>query len=150
LVQNEVFALFTLLSGYRNLSKYFTMMGTSSVVGRYPRTAQGTHMLKLISVQSLSAAAAAALIGSLAAFLTPVAPQARADTQAEAPALPRATSKGDRLPQLVTGRACSSKAWPNYDRGCQFDLRRSVDNVRAVRIVNMEKLVSPVIVASKQ
>ena len=107
-------------------------------------------MFKLISVQSLSAASAAALIGASAAFLTPAAPQARADTQAEAPALPRSISKGDRLPPQVTGRACSSKPWPNYDQGCQFDLRRSVDDVRAVRIVNMEKLVSPVITASKQ
>ena len=107
-------------------------------------------MFKLIWVQSLSAAAAAALIGSLATFLAPVAPQARADTQAEAPASPRSTPKGDRLPLLVTGRACSSKAWPNYDRGCQFDLRRSVDDVRTVRVVNMEKRVPPVSIAIKQ
>jgi hypothetical protein len=107
-------------------------------------------MFKLISVQSISAAAAAALVGTLAAFLTPVAPQARAETQVEAAALQRSHVKGDRLPQLVTGRACSSTSWPNYDRGCQFDLRRSVDDVRAVRIVSMEKPVSPVIVASKQ
>ena len=107
-------------------------------------------MFKLISVQSVSAAAAAALVGSLAAFLTPGAPQARADTQLEAPASPRSASKGDRLPQLVTGRPCSSKSWPHYDQRCQFDLRRSADDVRAVRIVNMEKPVSPVIVASKQ
>lgn len=107
-------------------------------------------MFKLISVQSVSAAAAAALVGTLAAFLTPVAPQARAETQVEALALQRSHVKGDRLPVLVTGRACSSKSWPNYDRGCQFDLRRSADDVRVVRIVNMEKPVSPVIVASKQ
>jgi len=107
-------------------------------------------MVKLISVQSVSAAAAAALVGTLAAFLTPVAPQARAETQVEALVLQRSHVKGDRLPVLVTGRACSSKSWPNYDRGCQFDLRRSADDVRVVRIVNMEKPVSPVIVASKQ
>jgi hypothetical protein len=106
-------------------------------------------MFKLISVQSVSAAAAAALVGTLAAFLTPVAPQARAEAQVEALALQRSHVKGDRLPVLVTGRACSSKSWPNYDRGCQFDLRRSADDVRVVRIVNMEKPVSPVIVASK-
>ena len=106
-------------------------------------------MFKLISVQSLSAAAAAALVGSLATFLTPVAPQARAETQAEEPASPRSTSRGDRLPLLVTGRACSAKAWPNYDRGCQFDLRRSADDVRTARVVNMEKAIRPVVVASK-
>lgn len=100
-------------------------------------------MFKLISVQSVSATAVAALIGALAAFLTPVAPQARAETQVAVPALERSNVKGDRLPQLVTGRACSSTSWPNYDRGCQFDLRRSIDDVRVVRIVNMEKPVWP-------
>ena len=106
-------------------------------------------MLKFITARSISAAAAAALVGSLAAFLTPVAPQARAETQGEASALQRLHVKGDRLPLLVTGRACSSKSWPNYDRGCQFDLRRPVDDVRTVRIVNMEKPMSPVVLASK-
>ena len=38
-------------------------------------------MFKLISARSISAAVAAALVGSFAAFLTPVAPQARAETQ---------------------------------------------------------------------
>ena len=107
-------------------------------------------MFKLISVQSISAAAAAALVGSLAAFLTPVAPQARAEPQGEATSVERPSVKGDRLPVLVTGRACSSRSWPNYDQACQFDLRRSADDVRIVRIVNMEKTVSPVVVASKQ
>src|SRR3954452_13458316 len=102
-----------------------------------PTRPGGLHMFKLISVRSLSAAAA--LVGSLTVFLTPVAPQAKADTQAEAPASPRSTAKGDRLPRLVTGRACSSKSWPHYDQHCQFDLRRSVDDVRAVRIVNYGK-----------
>ena len=37
-------------------------------------------MFKLISAQSISAAVAAALVGGFAAFLTPVAPQARAET----------------------------------------------------------------------
>ena len=107
-------------------------------------------MVKFLSAQFISAAAAAALVASLAASFTPVASQARAETHAEAASLQRASVKGNRLPQLVTGRACSTKSWPNYDRGCQFDLRRSADDIRTVRIVNMEKTVSPVVVASKQ
>src|SRR5438128_9497212 len=94
-------------------------------------------MFKVLSAQSISAAAAAALIGCLAAFLTPVAPSARAETQTDATALVRVHVKADRLPRLVTGRACSSASWPNYDQVCQFDLRRSADDVRVVRIVNM-------------
>jgi len=103
-------------------------------------------MFKVLSAQSLSAAAAAALIGCFAAFLTPVAPPARAEAQNDASALARVHVKADRLPRLVTGRACSSASWPNYDQACQFDLRRSADDVRAVRIVNLEKTSSPIVV----
>jgi hypothetical protein len=94
-------------------------------------------MFKVLSTQSISAAAAAALVGSLAACLPSAAPQARAETASEAASIQLAHAKGDRLPRLVTGRACSSASWPNYDQACQFDLRRSADDVRVVRIVNM-------------
>jgi len=93
-------------------------------------------MFKVFSVQSFSALAAAALVGCVAAFLAPVAPQARAEIQRKA-ASDTIHVKGDRLPRLITGRACSSASWPNYDQACQFDLRRSADDVRVVRIVNM-------------
>jgi hypothetical protein len=96
-------------------------------------------MFKVLSAQSISAAAAAALIGCLTAFLTPVAPPARAEAESRVTALNGVHVKADRLPRLVTGRACSSASWPNYDQACQFDLRRSADDVRVVRIVNMEK-----------
>ena len=105
-------------------------------------------MFKVFSAQSISVATAAALVGCFAAFLTPVAPQARAETQSHVTALDRAL-KADRLPRLVTGRACSSASWPNYDQACQFDLRRSADDVRVVRVVSMGKTASPVAVASK-
>jgi hypothetical protein len=105
-------------------------------------------MIKILSAQFISGATAAALVASLAAFFTPVASQASAETQRGAAALQRSL-KGDRLPLLVTGRTCSFTSWPNYDRGCQFDLRRSADDIRTVRIVNMEKTVSPVVVANK-
>ena len=94
-------------------------------------------MFKVLSVQSISALAAAALVGCVAAFLMPVAPQARAESQGQATASDAIHVKRDRLPRLVTGRACSSASWPNYDQVCQFDLRRSADDVRVVRIVNM-------------
>ena len=99
-------------------------------------------MLNILSVQSISAIAAATLAGCVAALLMPLAPQAGAETAGKASSESKATSnavhvKGDRLPRLVTGRACSSASWPNYDQACQFDLRRSADDVRVVRIVNM-------------
>jgi len=93
-------------------------------------------MFKVLSIRSISAIAAAMLGGCVVVLLTPLAPQTGAET------ISKATSdaihvKGDRLPRLVTGRACSSASWPNYDLPCQFDLRRSADDVRVVRIVNM-------------
>jgi hypothetical protein len=93
-------------------------------------------MFKVLSVQSISAIAAATLAACVGALLTPLSPQEGAKT------ISKSTSdaihvKGDRLPRLVTGRACSSASWPNYDLPCQFDLRRSADDVRVVRIVNM-------------
>jgi hypothetical protein len=105
-------------------------------------------MIRLFSTKSISAAMAAALVGGFAVYLAPVQSQAGVETQREA-ALQRPHVKGDRLPPLVTGRACSSASWPNYDRGCQFDLRRPADDVRIVRIVSMEKPVLPVGGASK-
>jgi len=102
-------------------------------------------MFKVLSAQSASAVAAAALIGCLAAFLMPVAPPARAEIQSDATALDLVSVKADRLPRLVTGSACSSASWPNYDRACQFDLRRSADDVRVVRMVNLEKTSSPIV-----
>jgi hypothetical protein len=102
-------------------------------------------MFKILSTQSISAVAAAALIGCFAALLVPVAPPATAQTQSSATVLDRVHAKADRLPRLVTGRGCSSASWPNYDQACQFDLRRSADDVRVVRIVSMEKTGSAIV-----
>lgn len=105
-------------------------------------------MFRLFSTQSISTVVAAALVAGFAVYLTPVQAERTVESVGEA-ALERPHVKGDRLPQLVTGRACSSAAWPNYDRGCQFDLRRPADDVRIVRVVGMQKTVSPVGVASQ-
>jgi hypothetical protein len=94
-------------------------------------------MVRLAATQSISAVTAAALVGTVAAFLTPVAPEARAGTQVGTAALHGAHVKADRLPARVTGAACSSQSWPSYDLVCQFDLRRSADNVRKVRVVSL-------------
>jgi hypothetical protein len=90
-------------------------------------------MLRVFSVQSMTVVAAAALLGSVAAFFTPIAPVAMAQ-----PA-PGAHAKGDRLPRLVTGSACSAQSWPNFDQKCRFDLRRSADDMRAVRVVSLSR-----------
>jgi hypothetical protein len=88
-------------------------------------------MFRVFSAQSMAIAVAAALVGSFAAFFTPIAPAAIAQPAAGVHA------KGDRLPRLVTGSACSSQSWPSFDRKCQFDLRRSADDFREVRVVSL-------------
>lgn len=93
-------------------------------------------MARIITAQSISAVTAAALVGTIVAFLTPIASDAKADIQAGAAVLGSA-AKGDRLPARLTGAPCASQAWPNYELTCQFDLRRSADDVRQVRIVNL-------------
>jgi len=91
-------------------------------------------MFQHFSGQSIAAGAAAALIGSCAAFLTPILPAAaQVDAQAS---VQRVLAKGDRLP-FVTGSACSAQSWPSFDQKCQFDLRRSADDVRQVRVVSL-------------
>ena len=94
-------------------------------------------MFRLLSTQSIATGLAAALIGSFAAFLTPIAPAAApADPQV---AGQRVLTKADRLPRLVTGAACSAQSWPSFDQKCQFDLRRSADDVRQVRVVSLNR-----------
>jgi len=90
-------------------------------------------MFRVFSIQSMAAVAAAALLGGFAAVLTPIAPAAMAQ-----PA-PGVHAKGDRLPRLVTGSACSTQSWPDFDQKCRFDLRRSADDVRAVRVVSLSR-----------
>ena len=47
--------------------------------------------------------------------------------------------KGDRLPLAVKGTACSRRKWPHYDQRYLFNYRRSADEVRTVRILNLDK-----------
>jgi hypothetical protein len=88
-------------------------------------------MVRLFSAQSLAIAAATVLGGGFAALFAPIAPAAIAQPAAGV------HTKGDRLPRLVTGYACSSQSWPSFDQKCLFDLRRSADDVRAVRVVSL-------------
>jgi len=75
------------------------------------------------------------MIGSCAAFLTPIVPAA-AQVDAEV-SIQTVLKKADRLPRLVTGSPCSAQSWPSFDQKCQFDLRRSADDVRQVRVVSL-------------
>ena len=92
-------------------------------------------MSKSIIAKSVTVAALiAVLVAGATVVFTPAVPQAMADTVA-ADTLHKPTAKGDRLPSLASGAACSSRGWPYYEQICQFDLRRTADSARMVRVV---------------
>ncbi len=107
-------------------------------------------MLRLITTKSLTAATAATIAAGIAIFMT-VAPQAKAPPQVTSAVAEHALAKGDRLRPLVKGAACLGRSWPNYDQTCQFDLRKSADHVRPVRVLDLERARTPlnVVIASR-
>jgi hypothetical protein len=82
---------------------------------------------------SAGAIMAITFIGGSAIFLSGVL-EVRAESPVEV-AAQRPHAKGDRLPVFFKGTACSSLGWPHYEQACQFDMRRSADDVRIVRVL---------------
>ena len=91
-------------------------------------------MFKFVTTKSITAIAVAALVASLAALLTSIGPEAKAESPAKA-AQHQAYGKGDRLPAHSKGAACSTRGWPHYEPKCQFDLRQPGNVARTVRII---------------
>ena len=85
------------------------------------------------AIVSASAIMTAAFVGGLAVILSG-APEVKAEPQIKI-AVDHVHAKADRLPVAVKGPACSSLGWPHYEQACQFDMRRSVDDVRIVRVL---------------
>jgi hypothetical protein len=83
---------------------------------------EGTAMLRSFNapltttIASVGAIMTAALIGGVAVFLSGVL-EVRAEPAAVVVA-PQTHVKGDRLPVLFKGTACSSLGWPHYEQGC--------------------------------
>ena len=92
-------------------------------------------MFQSVTVKSIAAVAAAALVAGVVAFLTSAVPPAMAGPQGEGAVVHQPQAKGDRGSLLVTGSACSSQSWPNYDLNCQFDTRRPANKAPTVRRV---------------
>ena len=105
---------------------------------------------RLITTKTVTVAAAATIAAGIAIFMT-VAPQAKAPPQVTSAVAEHALAKGDRLRPLVKGAACSGQSWPNYNQTCQFDLRKSADHVRPVRVLDLERARAPldVVIASR-
>jgi hypothetical protein len=86
-----------------------------------------------------TAAVIAGLIVSLTVglivVLTPDAPNAGvAAVESSQP-----FASNDRPTVLANRAACSQHGWPNYPQSCLFDKRASADDVRKVRIVDLER-----------
>jgi hypothetical protein len=81
---------------------------------------------------SLGAIAAATLAGCVTVLLSGVPPVQAAQMKV---ATHQALAKGDRLPVVAKGTACSALGWPNYEAICQFDLRPTVGETRPVRVI---------------
>jgi hypothetical protein len=76
----------------------------------------------------------ATFLGGLAVFLISGVLDARAKPVTTV-AVQQTQGKGDRLPILQKGAACSSRGWPNYEPKCQFDMRRPLAAMPTVRII---------------
>jgi hypothetical protein len=87
----------------------------------------------LVTIASAGAIMTAILIGGVVVFLSGVL-EVSAEPQVKV-AVHQSDTKSDRLQVLLKGAACSSRGWPNYEQGCQFDMRRLVDDARTVRVI---------------
>src|SRR3954462_13553161 len=84
----------------------------------------------------LIAVVGATALASLIAVSLALAPPAKAAPTEDTV---QSHTKGDRLPMRATGSACSSFGWPHYEQGCQFDLSRSADPIRTVRVLDLSR-----------
>src|SRR5215212_7789612 len=84
----------------------------------------------------LIAIVGAAALASLSAVSVALAPPAKAARTRDTV---QSHTKGDRLPMRSTGSACSSLGWPHYEQSCLFDLRRSADAARTVRVLDLSR-----------
>jgi hypothetical protein len=105
-------------------------------------------MSKTITLPFIVAFSAASVIASVLVLLTSVAPPASAEPEPSVVQASARISPGALAPQAqvaaFTGRPCSVRSWPNYDQGCQFDLRATGEGVRTVRIVDLEIRRNPI------
>ena len=104
------------------------------VVTSDARGVRGFTMFKSLAARFITAVAAAALVAGVTVFLTPAAPDARAELKVQSTVNPP-LAKDDHLPVRVTGPACSLRGWPHYEQSCLFDSRHPADEMRKVRVI---------------
>jgi hypothetical protein len=104
------------------------------VLSFQPSRTLGVKMFKSIIAIAITTVATAGLMAGLMAFSTSVVPEAKAEAQVM-DAFHQPYAKGNRLAVPPRGAACSSRGWPYYEQGCQFDLRKPADESRTVRVI---------------
>jgi hypothetical protein len=107
-------------------------------------------MLKLITMKSVTIPTAATIAAAGMAIFARGAPD-KGTAAGHKRVVGHVLAKGGRLRPLVKGAACLGRSWPNYDQTCQFDLRKSADHVRPVRVLDLERARTPlnVVIASR-
>jgi hypothetical protein len=90
-------------------------------------------MHNLLTTRTISGATVAALVMATLAMWLPTPGDAKAQTLALYTV--DRSLKGDRLPTLSKGPACSALGWPHYEQHCLVDLRRAADDIPNVRVI---------------
>jgi hypothetical protein len=115
-----------------DLYLYFVKNGTPFPFERYPvmpvLDVQWNQMFKRI----IKIAFAAAVAG-LFVFATAATPKISVPDNMQPQ--PQISAKGDRLPLHPKGAACSLHGWPDFERRCQFDVRRAGNEAQTVRVI---------------
>ena len=109
---------------------------------RHPETGTGYQCLNettgrngpgqgIVMIKALSAIAIAAFIAAALSVLPGFAPQVEAS-------VPQALAKSDRLDIRPVGRACSQRAWPNFEAAC-LRVAGSKTMIREARLVTADR-----------
>jgi hypothetical protein len=115
-----------------NLIPYFAKDGTPHLFWRYIGMPVLDNARNRIS-KSIITVAFAATIAGLFVFATAATPKANVPDTPHP--LPQTSEKGNRLPHYPKGAACSLHGWPDFERSCQFDLRRAANEAQTVRVI---------------
>lgn len=83
------------------------------------------------TVASVCTITVATFVAGLVAFSMSGVLEVKAEPKITVAAHPKA----DRRPVAWKGTACSQLGWPNYEKSCQFDMRRPADEMQQVRII---------------
>ena len=98
---------------------------------------RGDRMFKTVISRPLVRMAAAMCAASAVAFA--IAASSDATYRGAEDALtPAAFANSSHVRIATRGNLCSAHGWPNFEPGCQFDLREPAGEARAVRAIALQ------------